>query len=51
MMDTEVTLGLSHLTMAFAAMAIWLTHPENRIPYAIHILFVNGVAYLIANFT
>jgi hypothetical protein len=51
MMDTEVTIGLGLLTLAFASLAIWMTSPENRIPFAIHVVFVNGVAYLIANFT
>lgn len=51
MMDTEVTIGLGLLTLVFASMAIWLANPENRVPFAIHILFVNGAAYLIANFT
>lgn len=48
-MDTEVTIGLGLLTLVFAALAISLTTPENRIPYAIHIIFVNGCAYIIAN--
>ncbi|MGI4779301.1 MAG: hypothetical protein ACRYGA_14515 [Janthinobacterium lividum] len=50
-MDTEVTIGLGILTTIFTAMAICLANPDNRIPFAIHILFVNGIAYLIANFT
>ena len=48
-MDTEVTIGLSLLTLVFATFAISLTAPENRISFAIHIIFVNGCAYFIAN--
>ena len=48
-MDTEVTIGLGLLTLVFAALAISLATPENRIPFAIHIIFVNGCAYIIAN--
>jgi hypothetical protein len=48
-MDTEITIGLGLLTLVFATLAIGLTNPENRIPFAIHIIFVNGCAYVIAN--
>ncbi len=48
-MDTEVTIGLGLLTLVFATFAISLTAPENRISFAIHIIFVNGCAYAIAN--
>ena len=48
-MDTEVTLGLGLLTLVFGALAVSLATPENRVPFAIHIIFVNGCAYIIAN--
>jgi hypothetical protein len=50
-MELEVKIGLGLLTLAGAALAIGMTSPENRIPYAIHIVLVNGLAYLVANMT
>jgi hypothetical protein len=50
-MELEVKIGLGLLTFAGAALAVGMTTPENRIPFAIHILIVNGLAYLVANMT
>ena len=50
-MELEFKIGLGLLTLAGAALAVGMASPENRIPFAIHIVIVNGLAYLIANMT
>jgi hypothetical protein len=49
LMDFQTTLGLGMLTLFAGAIAIAGTRPENRVSYAIHIVIVNGLAYLVVN--
>lgn len=47
-MNLSTTIGLGLLTLVLGTIAVWGTHPENRVPYAIHITFVTSLAYLIS---
>jgi hypothetical protein len=50
-MDLEATIGLGLLTLVLGAIAILSTAPENRVPYAFHITFVTGMAYIVSRLT
>lgn len=47
-MDLQATIGLGLLTLGLGAIAIMGTNPENRVPYAFHITFVTGLAYIVS---
>jgi len=48
-MEPEVAIGLGVLTLIGATFAICMTDPKNRIPFAIHIAVVNGLAYIVTH--
>lgn len=50
-MDLQTTIGLGLLTLVLGAIAIMGTAPENRVPYAFHITFVTGLAYIVSRLT
>jgi hypothetical protein len=50
-MDLQTTIGLGLLTLLLGAIAVAGSPPENRLSYAIHIVFVTTLAYVIANLT
>jgi hypothetical protein len=50
-MDLQTTIGLGLLTLLFGAIAMVGAPPQNRLPYAMHIAFVTGLSYVIANLT
>lgn len=41
-------IGLGLLTVGLGAIAVLGTHAENRVPYAIHITLVTGLAYIVS---
>lgn len=47
-MDLQTTIGLGLLTLVLGAIALAGTHPENRLPYAIHIGLVTLLSYIAA---
>jgi hypothetical protein len=47
-MDLQTTIGLGLLTLVGAVIAMAGTHPENRVPYAIHITIVTALAYFVS---
>lgn len=44
-------IGLGLLTLVLGAIAVMGTHPENRVPYAIHITLVTSLAYIVSRLT
>ncbi|MCU4122028.1 hypothetical protein [Variovorax sp. N23] len=47
-MDLQAMIGLGLLTLVLGAIAVMGTHPENRVPYAIHITLVTSLAYIVS---
>jgi hypothetical protein len=50
-MDLQAMIGLGLLTLVLGTIAVMGTHPENRVPYALHITFVTGLAYVVSRLT
>ena len=50
-MDLQAMIGLGLLTLVLGTIAVMGTHPENRVPYALHITLVTSLAYIVSRLT